>query len=70
MRELNIAPHESIIIGDSVSDIVSAIKAEVFPVGVAWGFQKPEKLIDAGAVAILWKTDEIATVHQALFEKK
>jgi len=66
MSEFNIAPHESMMIGDSVSDIVSAIKADVFPVGVAWGFQKPEKLRDAGAAAILLKTDDIATVHQEL----
>lgn len=60
LKELNISPEESVMIGDSVGDIKSAIAAEVIPFGVAWGFQNAEKLANAGAEEILQNPAEIA----------
>lgn len=60
LNQLNISPDEAIMIGDSVGDIQSAISSEVTPIGVAWGFQNPEKLTNAGAVKILQTPAEIA----------
>jgi len=61
--KFNISPEEIIMIGDSAGDITSAIKVKAIPVGVAWGFQKSEKLIGAGAVKILQTPQEIATIN-------
>ena len=59
-KEFQILPEEMIMIGDSAGDIRDAVKAGALPVGVAWGFQKPDKLLSAGAVKILNTPDEIA----------
>jgi phosphoglycolate phosphatase len=61
-KKLNVSSNEIIMIGDSAGDITSAIEAEVIPIGVAWGFQKPKKLIAAGAAKILKKSREIAYI--------
>ena len=42
-----------ILVGDSCVDIETAVRANMFPVGVAWGFQDCELLIKAGARKVL-----------------
>ncbi len=47
-------PEERILfVGDTVVDIQTAMRANACPIGVAWGFQAREDLIEAGAVRIL-----------------
>ena len=59
-KEFHIATKEMIMVGDSAGDMTSAVEAGALPIGVTWGFQKPEKLISAGAVRILNTPHEIA----------
>ena len=60
MDELNISPNEIVMLGDSVGDITTAMKVDVIPIGVSWGFQKAERLSSVGAKIILQKTSDIA----------
>lgn len=60
LKELDMTPEMAIMIGDSVGDIHSAIEASVRPLGVAWGFQKADRLSKAGAEVILQTPEDIA----------
>jgi phosphoglycolate phosphatase-like HAD superfamily hydrolase len=45
MKELNAKIGNTFIVGDAVSDIRTAREAGIFSIGVAWGHQRPEKLL-------------------------
>ena len=47
------APHEVALVGDTDSDMETAHRAGFLAVGVAWGYQPPEHLREAGADVIL-----------------
>ncbi|MFO7665933.1 MAG: HAD family hydrolase [Desulfobacterales bacterium] len=46
---LGIPPQDFIYIGDTDTDMKTAVAAEMFPVGALWGFRTGEELIKAGA---------------------
>ncbi len=48
-NNLGILPHDFIYIGDTDTDMKTAVSAEMFPVGALWGFRTGEELIKAGA---------------------
>lgn len=62
MKELKISNEEIIMVGDSVGDIATAIDVNVTPIGVAWGFQKHERLLSAGAVDIFQTPNDIIEI--------
>lgn len=46
--------HEEIVcLGDSGSDMTSALNAGMFPAGALWGFRGPEELISSGAEILI-----------------
>lgn len=49
MRDSGSVPHRTVMIGDSVHDMRMAKAAGVTAIAVAWGFQPPHMLVEAGA---------------------
>lgn len=52
-ERMSLAAQEIAFVGDSDVDMQTARTAGMFPVGVSWGFQPPERLIEAGAALVL-----------------
>lgn len=51
-EELAIPPGEILYLGDTNTDMRTAVSAGMFPVGAAWGFRTREELMTAGAKVI------------------
>ncbi len=62
MEELDVAPHDTVMIGDSSYDMAMARSAGVLPVGVSWGFQPVAALVEAGAGPIVHSYAELGLV--------
>jgi phosphoglycolate phosphatase len=58
-RITNIAPAHTYMIGDSSFDMQMARRAGAHAIGVAWGFQSVERLVEAGAEHILPDFDSL-----------
>jgi len=54
-QELGIAPHEWLYLGDTNTDMQTAVAAGMYPVGVLWGFRPAEELLASGAKVLLEK---------------
>ncbi|MDR1656408.1 MAG: HAD family hydrolase [Deltaproteobacteria bacterium] len=52
VKNLEAAPRETIYVGDSAVDILTAKNANLTPLGAAWGFRTKTELIEAGAAAV------------------
>ncbi|MBK1670457.1 hypothetical protein CKO28_20745 [Rhodovibrio sodomensis] len=59
MREVGAAPHETLLIGDTVFDVEMAGHAGVAAFGVGWGYHDGEELLRAGARTVLRSFDEL-----------
>ena len=58
-RCLEITPQEFLYLGDSDVDMITAVKAKMFPVGALWGFRPKKELIEAGAQELIEKPTEL-----------
>lgn len=58
-EHLGLRPEEVLFVGDSSTDMDTAIAAGMFPVGVLWGFRPEEELRAHGAKALLARPDEL-----------
>lgn len=61
MRDIGAAPHETLLIGDTVFDVEMAGNAGVTAFGVSWGYHDPQELSQAGARTILGSFDALRT---------
>ena len=52
-KTLDIKPEELIYVGDTGIDIQTAKNANMFAVGVLWGFRSKEELVENGAQFLL-----------------
>jgi phosphoglycolate phosphatase len=52
-QTLDVLPEESLYVGDSSVDMLTAKNSGAFAVGVAWGFRSVEELVEYGADRIL-----------------
>ena len=52
-RELETAPEDFILLGDTPTDMETARRAGMRPVGVRWGFRPAEELEAAGAMGLI-----------------
>ena len=53
MAEAGAARHETVVIGDTVFDMMMAANAGVRALGVGWGYHEPEELVAAGAIELV-----------------
>ena len=67
MTEAGAAPASTLMVGDTTYDIEMARNAKVGAVGVGWGYHEPERLVLAGAHAVVTTSDVlIATIDARL----
>jgi len=59
MAETGSAPHEVVMIGDTVFDIELAKAAGVMSIGVGWGYHERKDLLQAGADTLIESFDEL-----------
>ena len=59
LRQMQAAPDEAIYVGDSGTDMTTAIAAGVRAVGVSWGFRDRSELLTAGADHIIDEPSEL-----------
>jgi len=52
MQKLDVVPEETVMVGDSDVDIITAENAGMRSIGCVWGFRGREELERAGAVYI------------------
>jgi phosphoglycolate phosphatase len=48
-----------VMIGDTATDMATAIASGMMPVGVLWGFRGKQELVDAGALHLIASPDEL-----------
>lgn len=53
MRETDIGPEDTIMVGDTTYDVLMALAANVRALGVTWGYHHRDELVEAGANAII-----------------
>lgn len=63
-RELSVKPRECALIGDSGTDMLTAVNAGAVPIGALWGFRTAEELLSGGAKALLENPKEILSVTE------
>ena len=52
-RAFGVSAAETVVIGDTTFDMEMAVNAGVDAIGVSWGYHERERLVEAGARAIL-----------------
>ncbi len=57
--EMGLAADRLFLVGDSDVDILTAVRAGMFAVGVTWGFRDAQELREAGARAVIDKPEEL-----------
>ena len=62
MREVGAAPHDTVVVGDTMFDIAMARAAGASAIGVSWGYHARDSLLASGAPVI----DAFATLEPAL----
>jgi phosphoglycolate phosphatase len=57
--KLSLAPSELIYVGDTDTDMRTAVAAGMYPVGVLWGFRTAGELEESGAARLVERPEEI-----------
>ncbi len=63
-RQLAIPPEQWLYVGDTDTDMQTAVRASFFPVGAAWGFRDREELIAHGALTVIDEPSDLLNVAQ------
>ena len=61
-RQINIDPAFFLYLGDSAIDIITAINAGMYPVGVSWGYRSTNSLLESGAQKIIYNPNELLSL--------
>jgi phosphoglycolate phosphatase len=63
---LGLEPGRMLYVGDSPTDVRTAIAAGMTPVGVSWGFRTRAELVEAGAIVVLDEPLELLRLIERL----
>ncbi len=58
-KALGVVPAECVYVGDSGTDMETAVAAGMFPVGALWGFRGRDELVGHGAKAVIQRPSEL-----------
>jgi phosphoglycolate phosphatase len=58
-REMKLLPSDFLYLGDTSTDMETAVAAGMYPVGVTWGFRTAEEIRKAGARSLINKPREV-----------
>ena len=61
-RALGVAPEQAVFVGDTRTDMETAVAAHMTPVGVLWGFRGREELVAYGAQHVVSRAEELLDV--------
>jgi phosphoglycolate phosphatase len=67
---LGIPPANILYLGDTGTDMQTAVRAGMFPVGALWGFRTREELQSHGAQALIEQPQELLTLLSPLHPKE
>ena len=67
-RALGTDPSEVLFLGDTDVDMQTALRAGMYPVGVAWGFRPVGELLEAGARAVVDHPGEVRKLLGSVVE--
>lgn len=59
---LGVRPAEVLYLGDTATDMKTAVSAGMFPVGVLWGFRGADELREAGAKRLLDRPEDLGAL--------
>lgn len=62
IRQMGAAPAEVLMVGDSRTDVATAINAGMIPIGVSWGYRPAEELTAAGARQVIDRPSDLLTL--------
>lgn len=62
MNQLNVSKEDSVIIGDSKSDILAGKNADIDTIAVTYGYDKPENLINLNPTYVIDNFDELLDI--------
>jgi phosphoglycolate phosphatase len=60
--EIGVPPERCLYVGDTGSDMMTAINSGCVPVGVTWGFRKRDELLSCGAKFLIDAPEELLTL--------
>ena len=66
MRQMGVTAQETVYIGDSDVDVITARNAGIPCIAVTWGFRSEESLLAAGAQYVARKPEEILQIVKQL----
>lgn len=58
-KKWNLSPEEVLFVGDSDIDMQTAVNANMYPVGVSWGYRTEEELKSSGAKGVINTPSEL-----------
>lgn len=64
-QQLEIPPQEFIYLGDTATDMQTAVNAGMYPAGVLWGFRLEQELRDSGAKSLLAEPRDLVNLLEA-----
>ena len=65
MKQFGAVPKECLYLGDTATDMLTGNAAQIFTIGVSWGFRDEEELRDGGAHAVIHEPSELLDfLHQ------
>ena len=67
---LAIPPANILYLGDTGTDMQTAVRAGMFPVGALWGYRTREELQSHGAQALIEQPQELLTLLSPLHPKE
>ena len=53
VKKLRIAPEQFLYLGDTSTDMQTAVSSGMFPVGCTWGYRTPDELLQSGAKVLI-----------------
>jgi phosphoglycolate phosphatase len=63
-KRLNLKPEEVVYLGDTNTDMWTAVAAGMYPIGALWGFRDSDELLEAGARLLVKEPRELVTLFQ------
>jgi phosphoglycolate phosphatase len=70
MRDTEVLPERTVIVGDTTYDVVMGLNAAVTTIGVGWGYHDVAALERAGAHAIVSQFDAVEAAIDRLLDRK
>jgi phosphoglycolate phosphatase len=62
VKKLRIPPEQFLYLGDTNTDMQTAVSSGMFPVGCIWGYRTADELLKSGAKALIHKPEEVLKI--------